>query len=371
MPNFPVEPVETFQHATMINPRAVIEDPNLSPSARLLYQMLFNRADERGEVQIHSRELAVRLGVRPDSITYLLNQLRVAGVISTRQQGRGKPMHYTLLSIALAIATAASISVKSDAGPTQLTLDSGQQTKDYRYSEDAEESELSRRRHGNPSEHDSDETGLVPTQGEPDCPEHINARLDVASRVSKPSGDSQDYQTQQQPAAYARAHEADELLLLGGLKKYGVDDADAAALLARYGPTRVRWQLRAMPFAISRRIALCDPIRRPGAYLRRAIERDFELPDELRAELRALSAQPRPENHAEAETRRIQTQLTERAVDELLETLPVTVRAQLEQRAKAEVDSHYLFGRLPATAKDGMIRATIVRLAREQLATSR
>jgi len=109
------------RRAKISAPLGVINDPRLSPSSRLLYQMLLNAgALESGEVSIPSRDLAARMGVTEDQIGNLTRELRAAGVIETHRRGR-KPIRYVLLAIAGAFVIATA-SVPTQSSATQMPL---------------------------------------------------------------------------------------------------------------------------------------------------------------------------------------------------------------------------------------------------------
>jgi DNA-binding transcriptional ArsR family regulator len=97
-------PVERVK---ITDPRHVIEDPKLTTTARVLYQLLVNAADRRGIVETSRRELAVRVGVTEDRISTVATELRNAGLLESRQGGRTRLVRYTLLGIALAAAALA------------------------------------------------------------------------------------------------------------------------------------------------------------------------------------------------------------------------------------------------------------------------
>src|SRR5581483_1037538 len=105
----------------------------------------------------------------------------------------------------------------------------------------------------------------------------------------------------QAAASAVRARDTGELLLLGALKNFGIDDAGAARLIALHGADRCWPQVRAMRLRLEQHHAAGDPIRHPGRFLRRAIEQNYELPDALRAELVAV---PPPRRRARDAARR-------------------------------------------------------------------
>ncbi|HZO92367.1 MAG TPA: hypothetical protein VFB22_01240 [Candidatus Baltobacteraceae bacterium] len=166
-----------------------------------------------------------------------------------------------------------------------------------------------------------------------------------------------------------RARDTGELLLLGALKNFGIDDAGAARLIALHGADRCWPQVRAMRLRLEQHHAAGDPIRHPGRFLRRAIEQNYELPDALRAELVAV---PPPRRSAvELETQRVAEELDEQQIRDVIGTLPPRQLAELSAKAAAEVDENFVMRASRGPARDAAIRARIVRLARESLVTTR
>jgi hypothetical protein len=352
------------ERVTIINPDAVIVDDRISKGARLLYVMLWRRINARGEVEIYMKDLAKMLGLSEDGVYLFVRELREHGVISTRRQGKFKPVRYALLTLAGVAAIAASAGTARAESAHQLTLIAPVKTQtsdgDSRYFRDSEADAC-----GDGPDPDGDPAdSVVPGSDDPETSRGQQAAATPLPSPTPPPHAPVREALSQQPAAAVRARDPGELLLLAGLKKYGIDH-DAAVLLVTTWPDRCRWQLRAMPHR--------GGIKKPARFLRRAIERDFDLPDHVAGELRAalrVAAVP-PESHSDVAMRRISDELDQRAIDELIGTLPTSMREQLQRDAQAEIDAHPLFSRAPNMVRDGMIRAAIVRMARELRATTR
>ena len=85
----------------------VLENPDLTTTARLLYAILERCADRNGVIaDVSDDELAAKLGLHWRSMQRAKQELKKAGVIETKQQGPGRPLRYVLTAIALALLTA-------------------------------------------------------------------------------------------------------------------------------------------------------------------------------------------------------------------------------------------------------------------------
>lgn len=313
----------------------VLSHPNLSSTSKVLYALLWNRLNEIGgrTIAVPSSELAQMLGISADRVSRVAGELRDTELISTRQQGGGRPLEFTLLSIVgLVAAVAASHGVHAVAEGAAGSV--------YFTTFDADSS----------AERDAQIGG-----GE-------NAGAAASSPVENPPlgfptpFPAREYlNSTSATGAPARELTADEVVLLQKLIDHGVHEPVARRRVELL-PGRVAMQLESLPFRSN--------VTDKAAFLVAAIDRN--LPPAKRAvkyrEEQARRAAEKPKISPE-EQRVIKVQ-AERATEAMIAALPFDVRYVIEQRAKQFVETG-VFARLPATAKRDLERYKIVQFAEE------